>query len=136
MANIKNEPVYDPFPKTGLVKQYEPFIRAEVGRFCKQWPLIDYNRALFEPVKIAMEYEPKCDHKVAKDFSTPLRWHLRALKRILDEQNNGRLIHVDGIRQTLHDDFSAESNADVKNPEDAAEDIARKLDSDAAAVKI
>src|SRR5262245_2582498 len=110
MGNIKNEKEYDPFPKTGLVKQYEPFIRAFVGRFCRQWPLVDYQRALIEAVKIAMEFEPKFDPAIAKDFSTPLRWELRSLKRILVDKelryDSKRLIHVDSIPHPLHDDFS------------------------------
>ena len=34
-GNIKNNPLYDPFPKAGLVKQYEPYIRKVVGQFAK-----------------------------------------------------------------------------------------------------
>lgn len=35
-GNIRAEATYDPFPKSGLVKQYEPFIRREVGEFLNQ----------------------------------------------------------------------------------------------------
>jgi hypothetical protein len=38
MTNIKDDPAYDPFPKSGLVKQYEQFIRGAVDRFCKRYP--------------------------------------------------------------------------------------------------
>jgi len=37
-GNIKAESAYDPFPRSGLVKQFEPFIRKEVGKFCKLYP--------------------------------------------------------------------------------------------------
>jgi len=37
-GNIKAESAYDPFPRSGLVKQFEPFIRKEVGKFCKRYP--------------------------------------------------------------------------------------------------
>jgi hypothetical protein len=53
--------------------------------------------ALIEAVKIAVEFEPKFNPETGNDFSTPLRWHLKGLKRILvdDEQNHSkRLIHA------------------------------------------
>src|SRR5262249_13841168 len=34
-GNIKAETAYDPFPKSGLVKQYGPFIRKHVRKFCE-----------------------------------------------------------------------------------------------------
>jgi hypothetical protein len=75
---------YDPFPKTGKVKEYEPFIRKLVGEFCKQYPLVQREHALIEAVKLAMEFESsKWDPSLGHDFSTPLRWHLKGLKRIL-----------------------------------------------------
>jgi hypothetical protein len=30
VGNIKNDKAYDPFPKSGLVKKYAPFIRARL----------------------------------------------------------------------------------------------------------
>ena len=36
VGNIRAEEAYDPFPKTGLVKQYEPFIRDYVRKFRKR----------------------------------------------------------------------------------------------------
>ena len=117
MGNIKDEKAYDPFPKTGLVKQYEPFIRDWVGRFCKQWPLVDYQRALFEAVKIAIEFERKFKPELGYDFSTPLRWHLKGLKRILVDRelrHTARAIHTpDGevseklVKQRIADDMAA-----------------------------
>jgi hypothetical protein len=97
LSNIKAEDAYDPFPKTGLVKQYEPFIRKQVGEFCERYPRVSRDDALIEAVKIAVEFEPKFNPELGYDFSTPLRWHLKGLKRILvdDEQDyNKRLIHA------------------------------------------
>ena len=37
-GNIIIDQAYDPFPKSGLVKQYEPFIRKEVTKYCRQYP--------------------------------------------------------------------------------------------------
>src|SRR5262245_14942708 len=117
MGNIKDEKSYDPFPRTGLVKQYEPFIRAFVGRFCKQYPLVDYQRALLEAVKIAVEFEPTVNPETGYDFSTPLRQHLQGLKRILVDRelrHSARAIHTpDGevseelVKQRIADDMAA-----------------------------
>ena len=40
MGNIKDDPAYDPFPKTGLVKQFEPYIRNVVREFAKRYPRV------------------------------------------------------------------------------------------------
>lgn len=34
-GNIKGDPAYDPFPKTGLVKDFEPYIRIVAVEFCQ-----------------------------------------------------------------------------------------------------
>jgi hypothetical protein len=117
LGNIKNDKAYDPFPRTGLVKEYEPFIRARVADFCKQYPLVDYQIALFEAVKIAVEYEPKFKPELKFDFSTPLRWELKGLKRKLvdkEQAHNKHLIHAkDGevseeiLKQRAADDAAA-----------------------------
>src|SRR5262245_57475021 len=96
-GNIKDEPAYDPFPKTGLTKDYEPFIRKWVTDFCKRHPQVRKQDALFEAVKLAVEFEPKFKAKSGNDFSTPLRHHLMGLKRILvdrEEKHRKRLIHA------------------------------------------
>jgi hypothetical protein len=96
-GNIKAERAYDPFPKTGLVKQYEPFIRDRVTRFCRRYPGVDRDAALFEAVKIAIEFEPKFKAKSGNDFSTPLRHHLKGLKRILvdkEKKHSARRVHA------------------------------------------
>ena len=37
-GNIKDDPTYDPFPKSGPIKDYEPLIRDKVAMFCKRYP--------------------------------------------------------------------------------------------------
>ena len=97
-GNIKdNEPEYDPFPKTGLVKEYEPFIRKWVTTFCKAYPAVRRGDTLIEAVKIAIEVESKFKPELGHNFSTFLRWHLKGLKRILVDKERAyskRLIHV------------------------------------------
>ena len=42
-GNIQAEGVYDPFPRSGLVKQYERFIRKHVREFCAGYPGLQYD---------------------------------------------------------------------------------------------
>ena len=58
-GNIQNEPEYDPFPPTGLVREYEPFIRKRVTTFYRAYPAVSRREALAEAVKIAVEVEAK-----------------------------------------------------------------------------
>jgi hypothetical protein len=81
MGNIKNEPAYDPFPKTGLVRKYAPFIRKEVRDYCKMYPYMRFEDMLAEAIRIAVKFEPEFDPNIAHDFSTPLRHHLKGLHR-------------------------------------------------------
>jgi len=90
-GNVAALDEYDPFPKSGLVKQYEPFIRGWVTAFCKRYPRVRRLDALIEAVRISVELEPKFDTKRAKDFSTALRYHLRGLKRILVDREYPKL---------------------------------------------
>ena len=48
---------YDPFPKSGLVKQYEPFIRSEVSKFCKRYPNVRRQDLLVEAIRLASRAE-------------------------------------------------------------------------------
>jgi hypothetical protein len=138
MSNIQSGEAYDPFPKTGLTRQYEPFIRQYVTDFCKQYPKVSRSDALFEAVKISIEFEPKFKTESGLDFSTPLRHHLKGLKRILvnsEAAHNKRLIHAASIPDVTEDDYSEESSPDVKNS-DAPGEIAKKLVSDAGAAGV
>jgi hypothetical protein len=80
-GNIKADPGYDPFPKSGLVKQYEPFIRKYVGGFCERYPGLQRDGVLFEAVAIATKVEQAFKPELGHDFSTPLRHALKGLHR-------------------------------------------------------
>ena len=95
MGNIKGDD-YDPFPKTGLVKQYEPFIRQTVTEFCKMYPVVPRQEILVEAVRIAVEFEPKFKPESGNDFSTPLRHHLLGLHRFCQKR---QLLAVNEIEQ-------------------------------------
>jgi DNA-directed RNA polymerase specialized sigma subunit len=86
VGNIKTKDAYDPFPRTGLVKQYEGFIRGEVRDYCKQYPNMRYEEMLAEAVKIAIDFEPKFRPETGYDFSTPLRHHLKGLHRFAQNE--------------------------------------------------
>jgi hypothetical protein len=56
-GNIKNDPLYDPFPKAGLVRQYELYIRKVVRQFAKAYPHILLQDLLFRAVELASAAE-------------------------------------------------------------------------------
>jgi len=51
--NIKNDPAYNPFPKSGLVKQYEPYIRKVGAEFCRRYPDIRRDDFLYRAIELA-----------------------------------------------------------------------------------
>ena len=53
MANVKPERAYNPFPREGLVKAFEPFIRKEVEEYCKQYRHVPGTDMLIEAVRLA-----------------------------------------------------------------------------------
>src|SRR5262245_51295556 len=81
MANIKDDKSHDPFPKTGLVRKYAPFIRSEARYYAKMYPTVRYEEILAEAIRLAVEFEPRFDPTLGNDFSTPLRHHLKRLHR-------------------------------------------------------
>jgi hypothetical protein len=87
-GNIKAATAYDPFPKSGLVKQYEPFIRKHVSEFCRRNSQLQRDGVLFEAVRIAAGAEKRFKPELGYDFSTFLRNHLKSLKRYADKETS------------------------------------------------
>ena len=87
-GNIKAANAYDPFPKSGLVKQYEPFIRKHVSEFCQRYPQLQREGVLFEAVRIAAGVEKRFKRELGYDFSTFLRNHLKGLERYADKETS------------------------------------------------
>jgi hypothetical protein len=85
-GNIKAEKAYDPFPKSGLVKQYERFIRTEVAEFCKKYPRLSREHILIETVRLALNAEKKFKPELGYDFSTLLRHYLKGLHRFAEKE--------------------------------------------------
>ena len=85
---MKSDAAYDPFPKTGLVKDYEPFIRSWVADFCKQFPWVSYQDALNEAVLRATTAAQRFKPEFGYDFSTYLRHYLKKLY-VMQEEEKG-----------------------------------------------
>jgi hypothetical protein len=86
-GNIPAETHYDPFPKSGRVKQYEPFIRKYVGKFRRNYPRLRYDDLLSEAVRLAYEAEKSFKPGLGNDFSTFLRGHLKGLHRFVKRES-------------------------------------------------
>ena len=54
LANVKPARAYDPFPREGLVKAFEPFIRKDVEEYCKQYRHVPGTDMLIEAVRLAL----------------------------------------------------------------------------------
>ncbi len=99
MGNIKGDPAYDPFPKSGLVKQYEPFIRDYVHDFCKRYPGLNRQRVLFRAVEIALAAEKAFKPALGHSFATYAGHRLKELHRLHDEDeaaNSSPIHYADG----------------------------------------
>lgn len=86
MANIKPDREHDPFPRAGLVKNYEAFIRKEIGAYCKKYPHVPWQDMLIEGVRLAVMAEGKFKpgFRNANDFSTYMRHWLKGLNRFAE----------------------------------------------------
>jgi hypothetical protein len=113
-GNITNEPPYDPFPKSGLVKQYEPFIRKEVTKYCKKYPDLSREHLLFRAVELAFAAEKTFKPELGYDFSTPLRHRLRELHRLNDEDEKANTSPVHYSKGELEQDRAEERGEDVE----------------------
>jgi hypothetical protein len=85
-GNIKNHPVYNPFPQSGLVKQYEPFIKKCVGKFLKQYPRLDRQDVMFRAVELAHAAERTFKPELGFSFATHVGYRLRELHRLHEQQ--------------------------------------------------
>jgi hypothetical protein len=86
VANIKAESAYDPFPKSGLVKQYERFIRKRVAKFCEEFPWVRYDDVLIEAVRLADQAAKRFNPDLGFDFSTLLIHYLKKLYAMQGEE--------------------------------------------------
>jgi hypothetical protein len=72
----------DPFPRTGLTKEYEPFIRGYAGKIFRNWPGSQYEEILNDLVRLSVAAERH--HKPEKGkFGTLLFWRFKRITRLL-----------------------------------------------------
>jgi hypothetical protein len=86
MGNIKDDPAYDPFPKSGLIKDYEPLIRDKVAQFCKRYPRANRDHVFSEAVLLAHKALQRFDLDRGYKFGTLLILYLRGLPKMFEEE--------------------------------------------------
>jgi len=119
-GNIRPETAYDPFPKSGLVGQYKPFIRKYVSEFCQRYPQLQREGVLFEAVRIAAGVEKRFKRELGYDFSTFLRNHLKGLERYADKEtsvNYVRWSDEETRSNQLFDEREKRESAPIPTPE-------------------
>jgi hypothetical protein len=109
MGNIKDDSAYDPFPKTGLVKQFEPYIRNVVGEFAERYPRVSRQDLLARAVELAFAAEKTFKPELGNSFAT----HLGGFAR------DGRLKEL----HRLHDKLERDDGVEIYR---TAEDLAHE----------
>ena len=84
MRNIKHRRVFNPFPREGLVKAFEPFIRKEVEEYRKQYPHVPRTDMLVEAVRLAALAEMRFKPALGNSFSTFVHYRLKELHRFAE----------------------------------------------------
>lgn len=116
-GNIKDEPAYDPFPKDGLVKKFEPFIRKKAGEWHKKYRWLRYDEILFELVQIALRAGPKFKPELGYQFSTFLEPYFQRIHRYAERELRLQRLNVsilDGGFQEAQEDEEAK---EAKTPD-------------------
>jgi hypothetical protein len=117
-GNIKDD-VVDPFPKTGLVKQFEPYIRGVVGEFAKRYPRVRHQDFLFRAVELALAAEKTFKPELGNSFATHLcgfarDGRLKELHRLYD-----KLKQDDGVEiYRTAEDLAHEQSEEEGEPTD------------------
>jgi hypothetical protein len=92
MPNMKPERVFNPFPREGRVKAYEPFIRKEVEEYCKRYPHVPRTDMLIEAVRLAVLSEARFKPALGNDFSTFVHYRLKELHRFAENYSGGQSV--------------------------------------------
>jgi hypothetical protein len=91
MPNIKPEREFNPFPREGLVKAFEPFIRKEVNRYSEAYPHVPRMDLLIEAVRLATQAEVAFKPALGNSFSTYVAHRLRQLHRFAEGYSGMRI---------------------------------------------
>jgi hypothetical protein len=92
LANVKPERAYNPFPREGLVKAFEPFIRKEVEEYCKQNRHVPGTDMLIEAVRLATLAEARFKPALGNSFSTFVHYRLKELHRFAENYSGGQSV--------------------------------------------
>jgi DNA-directed RNA polymerase specialized sigma subunit len=74
--NFKDEARYNPWPKTGLVARYKPFILKRAKRFHEYNPQIPWEGIVTDAIRLTWEASQAFKPELGHDFSTYLRHRL------------------------------------------------------------
>jgi hypothetical protein len=116
-GNVEAGSYYDPFPKSGLVKQYEPFIRKEVGEFCKRWQTLSRDDVLSWAVEIAIGAEARFKPELGYDFSMFLRNHLKGLSRFAERETALHYVPLSAEEKRAIEEAEEREAAENRTPE-------------------
>jgi hypothetical protein len=94
MTNIKDDPAYDSFPKSGPVKQYEQFIRDYVRDFCRRYPHLNPQDVLFRAVELAIAAERTFKPELGFSFATHVGHRLKELHRLHEKQERAEGVPI------------------------------------------
>ena len=94
MGNIKDDRPYDPFPPTGLTKQFEPFIRKGVDRYCKSYPHVPRQDMLGEAVRLSLLAEARFQPALGNSFATFVAPRLRELHRFAQAYDGHQQVKI------------------------------------------
>ena len=93
MGNIRDEP-FDPFPRDGLTRAFEPFIRKEAGRCCDQYRHVDRRDMLIEAVRLSVLAEARFDPTLGNSFATFVAYRLKELYRFAEQYDGSQKFRV------------------------------------------
>ena len=93
-GNIKPEHRFDPFPKDGLTKQFEPFIRKEVEKYCQSYQHVPRPDMLGEAVRLSVAAEAKFKPALGISFATFVAYRLRELQRFAERYDGSQRFRV------------------------------------------
>jgi hypothetical protein len=93
VANIKDDPAYDPFPKSGPTKQYERFVRNWVDRFCASYPRLNPTDVLNRAVELCIAAERTFDPALGS-FATHAGHRLKELHRLHEKQERAEGVPI------------------------------------------
>ena len=85
-GNIEQIVGYNPFPKTGVVKEAESDIRDEVAAYHRLYSHLSYDDLLFEAVRLAHRAAELFKPDRGAKFSTFVRHHLKVLHRFAQNE--------------------------------------------------